>query len=308
MDTERCRVLVRVVETGNIRGAAAQLGYTPSGVSRMMAALEGELGLTLLERSRAGVSPTTACEEMLPYLRRIAAAVDACTQAAQALRGLEAGRVGIGIAYPQFYRALTPVLAGFQELHPGIQVSLREANTTPLVRALESGEVDFAIISRRPGAFAWHTLLEDELVALVPADHPLAHASRYPLERVARDPFIDIGPGEDTDNALAFARLGISPNTRFAVSLDSAGYEMVRAGLGVALTNGIHARGHVGGNAVNSAGDHADAAGVAVLPLEPPVPVSIGVATVEGDAASPAARAFAAYALPRLEAAARKRP
>lgn len=50
MDTEKCRALLAVLEAGSLSAAAEKLDYTPSGLSRMMAALEQELGFPLLSR------------------------------------------------------------------------------------------------------------------------------------------------------------------------------------------------------------------------------------------------------------------
>ena len=72
MDTEKCRALLCVLETGSLSAAAEQLGYTPSGVSRMMAALEDEVGFPLLERGRGGVEATAACRLLLPAVREMA--------------------------------------------------------------------------------------------------------------------------------------------------------------------------------------------------------------------------------------------
>ena len=58
MDTERLNVLLHTIEEGSLTAAAERLGYTTSGVSRMMAALEEETGFPLLVRSRSGVVPT----------------------------------------------------------------------------------------------------------------------------------------------------------------------------------------------------------------------------------------------------------
>lgn len=295
MDTEKCRALLHVVESGNIRASAAELGYTPSGLSRMMASLEKEFGLTLLTRSRQGVRPTAECQALLPAVKRVAQAATACIEQAHAIAGLEEGSLRIGIAYPQFYPVLTQVLGAFSKEHPGIQVSVREANSTPLANMLAEGDLDFAIISKRKGPFEWHELIADRLVALVPADHPLAGEQTYPLERFTEDPYIEIGPGEDTDNYLAFQRFGIVPRTCFSVSLDSAGYEMVDAGLGVTLTNAIHAESHAqqepGGR------PHAIA-----LPTAPVIDISIGIATASDVNSSPAAKAFKEFALPRFKA------
>lgn len=54
MDTEKCRALLAVLEAGSLSAAAEKLDYTPSGLSRMMAALEQELGFPLLSRSHSG--------------------------------------------------------------------------------------------------------------------------------------------------------------------------------------------------------------------------------------------------------------
>ena len=71
MDTEKCRALLAVLEAGSLSAAAEKLDYTPSGLSRMMAALEQELGFPLLSRSHNGVQPTRACRTLLPTLREL---------------------------------------------------------------------------------------------------------------------------------------------------------------------------------------------------------------------------------------------
>ena len=71
MDTEKCRALLAVLEAGSLSAAAEKLDYTPSGLSRMMAALEQELGFPLLSRSHSGVQPTRACRTLLPTLREL---------------------------------------------------------------------------------------------------------------------------------------------------------------------------------------------------------------------------------------------
>ena len=60
MDTEKCRALLAVLEAGSLSAAAEKLDYTPSGLSRMMAALEQELGFPLLSRSHSGLPDAAA--------------------------------------------------------------------------------------------------------------------------------------------------------------------------------------------------------------------------------------------------------
>lgn len=285
MDTEKVRALLVVLEKGGIHRAASELGYTPSDVSRMMSALEGELGFSLLIRGKTGVRPTTACEDMLPYLKQLVTASRASEEAALNIRGLHTGSIRIGTEYPEYYPQLTAIMATFRELYPGVRLSIREGLSTELAEAVSNAEVDLAIISRREGNFDWHPLYQDELVALVSPEHELAGARAYPIERFATDPYIEIGTGEHSDNDALFAERAIKPNLVASVVSGIAGYAMVGAGLGVSLNNLLHVRQRSGG--------------AVALPLEPRVRVELGAATAR--TLTPAASAFIGFALDRLQ-------
>ena len=284
MDAEKCRALLVVLEEGGIHKAAQRLGYTPSGVSRMMTSLESEIGFSLLIRGKQGVRPTTACEDMLPYLKQLVTASRACDEAALNIRGLRTGSIRIGTEYPEYYPQLTQIMAAFRELYPGVRLSIREGLSTELAEAVENAEVDLAIISKRSGSFEWHGLYEDELVAIVPPDHECAGKGAYPIERFSEDPYIEIGTGDHSDNHAVFAAHGIRPNLVASVVSGIAGYAMVGAGLGVSLNNLLHVRQRHG-------------AAVA-LPLEPCVKVELGAAI--SPTLTPAASAFIGFALDRF--------
>ena len=81
--------------------------------------------------------------------------------------------------------------------------------------------------------------------------------------------------------------LGVQPNTRYTTIDTRATASLVAAGLGVALNNGVLAYGH-------------DLTGVAVLPTEPRMDVSIGIAAVKPEHRSPAAKRFLAFVLAHL--------
>ena len=286
METEKLRVLFRVLESGSLSAAAEALGYTPSGVSRILAALEEETGFPLLLRGRRGVTPTAACQELLPQLRRLLQAEQQLRQQIAAVRGLEEGSLVIGSSYGSRYRDLAALAAGFCRAHPGIRVDVFAGSSTELARAVEEGRSDLCVISRRDGSFDWLPLRQDPLVAVLPADHPCAGASAYPLARFAQDPFIEILPGQETDNSRCFRRAGVRPNTRYRCADDGAALSLVEAGLGVTMINAISLE--------NWRGQ------AAVLPLDPPQTVEIGVAVPSLDAASPAARRFLAWVRERL--------
>ena len=114
MDTEKCRALIAALELGSLTAAAESLGYTPSGISRMMAALEDEMGFPLLIRNRGGVAPTEDCKSMLPLMRDFVYMGRRCVQQAASLRGIKIGKLTIGNTYEACYGWLARSIIGFR--------------------------------------------------------------------------------------------------------------------------------------------------------------------------------------------------
>ena len=69
MESARCKAFMYAADTGSFTKAAERLNYTPSGVSQLVGALENETGLTLLRRTRKGVTLTPDGEILLPAVR-----------------------------------------------------------------------------------------------------------------------------------------------------------------------------------------------------------------------------------------------
>jgi len=286
MDTEKCKALLVTIETGSLSAAAEQLGYTPSGISRMMAALEQEVGFPLLARSRAGVTPTQACVRLMPVIKELAQWGERLTQLSAEICGLKTGEISVGTAYGIYYGWLSKLIAAFTSQYPGIKVCILEGTSSELSKALDELRADFCIISQREGLHDWIPVREDEIMAWLPPEHPMASGIVFPLEAYAVEPFIDIYPGQETDNSGVFKRNGILPNTRFTTIDINAAHALVEAGLGVSMVNGLIAT-HWEGRVVK-------------LPLDPPQTVEIGIAVPQKAAMSPAAKYFLEFALERI--------
>ncbi len=279
MELDRYRALVCAIETGSLSAAAEKLQYTPSGISRMIAALEEENGFPLLLRERSGVRPTGACEKLLPSIRELLHAGESCAQLSAQLRGLDIGAVTVGTAYSAFYAPLSRILSDFHARYPGIQVQLRGGYSTELLGQLNAHRLDFCIISEREGDHDWLPILRDEMTAWLPAGHPLSTLSALPVTAFAEEPYIETYPDKDIDNARVFARCGVTPNLKFSTMDSLATYSMVEAGLGLSMNNAINGRAWSGS--------------VRILPLDPPQSVEIGIASLPD--LSPAARAFLSF-------------
>ena len=71
MDLTKYQVFLKTVECGSFTAAAQQLSFTQSGVSHAISGLEEELGVTLLSRSRGGVTLTADGWALMPYIQEI---------------------------------------------------------------------------------------------------------------------------------------------------------------------------------------------------------------------------------------------
>ena len=278
MDTEKYKILIKTIQTGSLSVAAEELGYTPSGVSRAISALEEESDIILLNRTHSGVTPTKECEELLPSIIKIVRQEEEFNQIASQLKGLEKGEIVIGTAYNNFYPQLSKTIYDFTRKYPEINVSIVEDTSSNLVKMIENNAADFCVISKRKGNYHWVHLLEDELVAWVSKNSPYAQKGYFNIKDFEKEPFIDVYSGLETDNSLLFAEKRIKPNVKYRVHEPYSAYAMVEAGLGVTLMNKIW---------LETLGE-----GVIALPLNPPQLVNIGIAMQSEENASPAAKRF----------------
>ena len=184
-----------------------------------------------------------------------------------------------GSAYGAYYARLADTVAIFSKAHPGIDVQILQGSSSKLCAALEEQAVDFAIVSRREGAFEFLPLLRDPMMVWLPNGHRLAAENAVPIDVFAQEPYIATYPDQNTDNDRILHAHDIEPKTRFATIDDRATAALVRAGLGISMNNGILAQG-------------LDLTGVTVRPLTPETIVEIGAAMPPEEHRSPAAKAF----------------
>ena len=276
MEIEKYEVLLCAIEKGSFSAAAEALGYTPSGISRMMAALELENGFPLLIRRKEGVTPTKECIKLMPQIREIVFEGEKLKQMSARIRNVETGMLTIGTAYNAYYGWLSRVTSAFHKKHPGIEIKIVSGYSAELVEQMEKHEVDMAIISERSGNHQWIPLIKDRLLAMVAVNHPVAKMDSVPIGLFASESYIDTYPGKDIDNAYVFKRCHVTPNTQFSTMDIYATYSMVEAGLGISMNNEINCRTLTGS--------------IKTIPLNPSQTTMIGLAVAKDR--TPAAASF----------------
>lgn len=140
------RCFVAVYEEGSISAAARKVHATQSGVSVQIRDLEYQLGVALFERISSGVTPTKAGERIYQRAVRILRDVSGLGEDIAALSDSLTGKIRVGIM-PTFARSiLAPVLTGFSEANPLVEVTVTEGYSALLTRMVLAGDLDFAVV------------------------------------------------------------------------------------------------------------------------------------------------------------------
>lgn len=232
----RYDAFLQVLERGTFSDAARAMGYTQSAVSQMVKNLEEELGVTMLVRSRTGVSLTREGELLLPSIRGVANARQLLTEYAANLRGLESGTVRIGTFTTVSSSLLPPVIKRFKEAHPGIRFELHQGLYADVEALVRDGVVDFGFTDLvRCGDLQHEPLLRDSMLLVLPKGHPLARETHVSLDELRGEPFIqlDEGPGGATLQRTVSQHPEL--DVQYRVADDYSILNMVENGLGVAL-------------------------------------------------------------------------
>jgi DNA-binding transcriptional LysR family regulator len=233
------RVFAAAARHQNFGKAAEELHLTPPAVSMQIRELEEQVGLPLFDRSGRQVALTVTGEYLLVYARKILATLKDAEDAIARFRGLQTGRVAIGMVSTAKY-FVPRLLALFRKEHPAVEVKLAVGgNREQLVALLQANEVDLAIMGRPPRELA--TRAEPFAVhphAIVSApDHPLAHLGDAPASLLNHYEFIVREPGSGTRAAMEkyFADHRLQPRVAMEMTSNETIKQAVMAGMGVSF-------------------------------------------------------------------------
>lgn len=205
----RYQIVCMVVDRGSLKGAADELGYTQSAVSQAVKALERELGTTLIERGKQGVSLTRDGKQYLPYLRQIVTAELELEGKRQELLGLSSTDIRIA-TFTNVSRTVLPrVIRDFGALHPGVRFTLKQGDYTRNAQWVHDGVVDFCFTARGfTAGLEKRVVYHDELVALLPAAHPLTAKEKVTLADLASEPFVLLDEANRAWCSMHLRRMG----------------------------------------------------------------------------------------------------
>jgi DNA-binding transcriptional LysR family regulator len=242
VELRHLRYFVAVAEERHFGRAAERLHMAQPPLSQQIRQLEGELGVTLLERTTRRVDLTDAGVAYLARVREILATVeDAGHEAQQIDAGLQ-GRLAIGCVGSATYSLLPKLARALREELPGIEFAFRGEMLVPdQVAALLEREIDLALL--RPPVdeplLTVTTLRREKMIAILPDTHRLAGRRRLRVADLHDEDFIVHSARHRSvmhATVLLLCReAGFSPRVRHEVVETSTLVTLVAGGLGVAL-------------------------------------------------------------------------
>jgi LysR family transcriptional regulator, transcription activator of glutamate synthase operon len=287
MELRQLRYLVALADEQHFTRAAAREHIAQPALSQQIRRLEQEVGLALVERTTRRVTVTEAGRALVARARRILAEVDAATAEMQAFTGVRSGHVMVGTMHTMGPVDVSLALAVFHQRHPGVELTVREQSSEELAEMLRDDVLDLAFLSvterMESHGLGLHQLVSEELVVVLPEDHPLAGHQEVRMAQLADEQFISYREGARLRELLVFA--GRSAGFEPQVQLESNESERIRR---------LVAR-HMGVAILPRSDADRPGSDVAFAPLiEPSLTRDITLACREGRRLAPAAAEFLA--------------
>jgi DNA-binding transcriptional LysR family regulator len=241
MTLQRYRLLVALADSGGVTAAARAAGISQPALSQQLRIIERHYGFPLLMRSGRRVVLTKPARLAADYARRVVRLAEESEHAMRDLRDVEAGRLSVVATQTPGAYLVPRLLAEFRARHPAVTLGLRIGSVREVERWVLEDAADLGVIGQvaEPLEAVVTPFREDELVAVMPATHPLALVARLDGTALASHPLIVPEPGSSTRQTLerALAASGLALEVQFELSGTEAILQAVAAGLGASVVS-----------------------------------------------------------------------
>jgi len=286
MELRHLRYFIAVAEELHFGRAALKLGIAQPPLSQQIRALERELGILLLQRTKRRVQLTEPGRVFLEAGRAVLDGVERAVEAARRAERGQVGRLAIGFAPWSDFTELPRMVKLFGERHPDVQLELHNLTVAEQLAALRAGRIDVGFV-RPPvtdATLLTEPVLSEPIVVVFHAGHRFAKLRRVPVLDLAREPCTLLARRRAPayyDHIAGLCRAGgLTLETKQEVEHPQTLLGLVAAGLGVSLVPGTFAT--------------ASRVGVAHRWLDPPGPALETILTWRRDDPSPLVREFLA--------------
>ena len=284
MNNTKYHELLHALTDPTITQAAKECGYTQSGMTHLVAGIEKDWGVTLLQRSRKGTALTLEGEALLPYVQQLVNALDALDTEVQACKGLEVGNIRIGAFASVAASVLPGIIGAFKQLHPRVSFTIEEGSYADVEHALRQGRIDIGfLVDGFVKDFDARAFDADRIMFVTSCDDASFAGSSFAIDKLGSQPFIMLEEGERNRFRALLAEHEIDANIQFSAKEHPLALSLISQGLGVAFVYELCLRDNP--------------YPVRAVPLEPAQTRTIYLATKPARTLSPLVDAFCEFAL-----------
>ncbi|MAZ18093.1 LysR family transcriptional regulator [Oricola sp.] len=232
-------VFCALIEAGSATRASRQIGLSQPAVSQQIARLESELSLTLFIRENGRMRPTETALMLYEEASHAFDGLDRVINLAKDIRGLERGLLRVAAPYSSAATYLPRALRKLTSAHPRLRLIVHLGNYERIVGLVAAREVDLGIAKAPllvPGVESVDICVSG-LVAVTPADSPLARKKSLSTKDLAHEPLVMIGRGRPWRNEIdvAFRREGIAPRVSVETQSVESACGFAAEGFGTAI-------------------------------------------------------------------------
>lgn len=238
---DKLRLFLVVLEEGSLRRAAERLHISQSAITRQLQQLEDDLGGRVLERTAAGVRPTSGGHALAEKAKSILTNYDSTMAEVRRLVRGEGDRLRIGYVASAVQEYLSPSVSALRGTHPKVKIKMLDLTPAEQIIALRRGEIDLALTAEGVDLlsrdFYTHKLATVQSLVVLPLDHRLAAQKQVFISELKDESFVgapdSVAPGY-SQKIIQFCRrfgkftprlISIGPATSLAEGLVLAANE-----------------------------------------------------------------------------------
>lgn len=241
---KQMRAFVATVKLGTLSRAAEALYLSQPSISLQLQALERELGVELLQRSRRRINLTDAGEALYELARPLVEGWEHLDRDFQTkIKGLPSGRLTVAAGTSTIQYLLPDLVRRYRESFPDVQLQLANVTGKDGMALLRADEADFAVGSMLdvPNDIAWAPVYQYDPMLIMPLGHPLADKENVLLDDLS--PYGLILPPQRLSTYRLVDLVFQQRQVPYHVAIEVGGWEVIKEyvamGLGISIVTGI---------------------------------------------------------------------
>jgi LysR family hca operon transcriptional activator len=241
VDLRHLRYFVIVAEELNVTRAASRLHIAQPSLSMRIRKLESEVGTELFAREGRGIKLTDAGRIFLEHARKTLLDANRGIDLARQAANGESGHLSIGFNAPAGFNVFPRVVPAFRKQRPNVQITFHTFNILQQLEGLRRDQLDVAVVwlPIPTDEFEVHELMEEPLLAILPADHRLAKSRHISFKDLSGEPMILpsrlLHPDTFYEIEQRFLRAGATLNVVYQLESSLSMMNFVAMGMGCSL-------------------------------------------------------------------------